>query len=141
MKLPLLTELDIGYCTIGNTAFSQLCSISTLKILNIISCENITDVGFHNVWKLTDLQSIDISLCGKITSNGVRGLLDLRQLEMITVSRGSPAAKECLQLFGRSKLTLSAEMRERIVYERYEGADEVDEHKDNFDKRRPYAYH
>lgn len=74
-----LNTLLLSNLTIINDAGLLIISeINNLKHLKLYDCENITDIGLHNLCiKLSiKLQSLSIHMCNKITDDGLKSISD-----------------------------------------------------------------
>ncbi|CUI12957.1 receptor-type protein kinase, putative [Bodo saltans] len=82
-----LHHLDIsGSKRVTDGGMARLVSFQTsLRILSIEGCSNVTDIGIADVALLTRLESLSCNKCVKISDVGIAKLLPLQRLRHLSL--------------------------------------------------------
>jgi F-box/leucine-rich repeat protein 14 len=97
--LPNLDKINLSFCvSITDTGLKSLSKLTTLRDLNLRSCDNISDIGVGFLGENgLNLHSLDVSFCANITDSGMKhiasGISSLRSLSLTTCSIGDDGLK------------------------------------------------
>lgn len=87
-KCTALTELNLACTNVGRLSpdLTELCSLTTLRALNLTACERLTDPGLRSLSRLPRLASLTLADLDHVSSEGLVTLRECTALTELTLS-------------------------------------------------------